>query len=112
MKTRLLFAKNKVMETILLYDILKENDYATSGTIVHDIAYEAILNDDLIVIDMEGIESVPTTFMNTSFGTLMNNFGVDKIKKSFRFRNILKTQVERISKYFYDYESLLNSTGS
>ena len=95
------------MTTILLSDILNNNDYANGGTVVYDIAQMAISNNDIIVIDMQNVDSFPTVFMNTSFGKLMDNFGVDRTKKSFRFKNILKTQVERISKYFSDYESML-----
>jgi len=95
------------METILLSDILKDKDYSNGGTVVYSIAQRAILQNDVIVIDMKNVDSFPTVFMNTSFGELMDEFGVDKIKKSFRFKNILKTQVERISKYFSDYESML-----
>jgi len=99
------------MATILLSEILNDNDYANGGTVVYDIAQSAIANNDIIVIDMQNVDSVPTVFMNTSFGKLMDIFGVDRIKKSFRFKNILKTQVERISKYFSDYESLLKMNG-
>ena len=95
------------MATILLSDILNDNDYANGGSVVYDIAQPAISNNDIIVIDMQNVDSFPTVFMNTSFGKLMDKFGVDRTKKSFRFKNILKTQVERISKYFSDYESML-----
>jgi hypothetical protein len=97
------------MITILLSEILNDNDYANGGVAVYNIAQKAILNNDVIVIDMQNVDSVPTVFMNTSFGELMDNYGADRIKKSFKFRNILKTQVERISKYFSDYESLLKA---
>lgn len=97
--------------TIILKDILRDtiNNYADAGDEVFEIAKSAIEEQLTIIIDMINVDSVPTIFMNTSFGALIDIYGVDKTKKSFKFRNILKSQVERISKYFNDYQSLLES---
>ena len=95
------------MKTVILYDILKNNDYAESGRIVFKIALDAIHDDNKVIIDMEKADSVPTSFMNTSFGELIRLYGVDQTKNLFVFNHILKSQIERIHKYFNDYEELI-----
>lgn len=97
------------MQTIILHDLLESHTYVESGSIVFDVAKDVVSRDEIITIDMANVESVPTNFLNTSLGALMDIYGVEKTKKSFRFKNILRTQVERISKYFNDYQSLLTS---
>ena len=90
--------------------INKYNDYAKSGSIVYEISKDIISNGGIVIIDMKGIESVPTNFMNTSFGALITNCGFDKTKQSFKFRNILKSQLSRFAKYFADYQKILEET--
>ncbi len=96
------------MKTILVKNIIKETqDYAKSGTLVYNIAKEAINEAMEVILDLEGVDSVPTIFLNTSFGALMDEYGVLTIKQLFRFRNIKQTQIERIRKYYYDYEHII-----
>lgn len=92
---------------ISLKDILKDKTHPEAGIEVFKVAEKAILNDDKVSIDMEDIVAVPTSFMNTSFGDLINLFGFDETKKVFHFKNIRKTQLERFRKYFSDYEIMI-----
>ena len=84
---------------VLLKDILKDNQYPEAGVLLFKIAKEAI--------DMSEIESVPTVFMNTSFGELIALYGIEKTKKVFLFKSITKAQLQRIRKYFADYENIV-----
>jgi hypothetical protein len=96
------------MVVIILQDLLNSYSYSESGKKVFDTAIKAISEQEIVVIDMISVDSVPTNFMNTSFGSLIDIFGIEKTKKTFKFRNILKSQLERIQKYFNDYQTLLN----
>ncbi len=91
---------------ISLKDILKDRSYTDGGYVLFDIADKAILNGDMVVIDMEGVSSIPTLFMNTSFGDLIMKYGIDKTKKIFSFNNINRFQLEKIQKYFNDFQNL------
>lgn len=97
------------MKTINLYQLLENHNYVESGAMVFDLAKDVVSKGEIITIDMTNVESVPTNFLNTSLGALMDIYGVEKVKKSFMFKNILKTQVERIIKYFDDYQKLLTT---
>ena len=72
------------------------------------IIRDAINSNQTVSIDMEDVDSFPTMFMNTSFGSLIELFGLDITKRALRFQNIKKAQIERIRKYFNDYMSLMD----
>lgn len=95
------------MKIFSLIDILRDKNYSKAGNDIFKGSINPIIDGDVIIINMEGVDSVPTTFMNTSFGALMDIFGEEKVKKSFRFRNVLKSQIERFRQYFDDYKIIL-----
>lgn len=92
---------------VLLKDILKDNQYPEAGVLLFKIAKEAIDNGETLILNMSEIESVPTVFMNTSFGELIALYGIEKTKKVFLFKSITKAQLQRIRKYFADYENIV-----
>lgn len=98
------------MKQIVLSDILKDKSYPDAGTDFGNILREVIIINDKLQIDMKGVDSIPTMFMNTSFGKIMSEYGVDRLKKAMVFRNISKVQIERIGKYFKDYAEVYNIT--
>lgn len=96
------------MTAIKLNDILKSKPYPDAGVDFCLILRDAIINGDVLQIDMTGVDSIPTMFMTTSFGAIMNEFGSGKLKKAMVFRNITKVQIERIVKYINDYKEVYN----
>lgn len=91
---------------VSLKDILKDKSYADGGLVLFDIADKAIPDGDTVVIDMEGVLSIPTLFMNTSFGDLIVKHGIERTKKIFLFNNVNRIQFEKIQKYFNDFQAL------
>lgn len=92
------------MTNLVIKDYIDRfNDFASAGDAVFSDAKPSIISGDKVVFDMKGLDAVSTVFLNTSFGQLIDTFGIDLVKKSFRFTNILKTQADRIRKYFQDY---------
>ena len=49
---------------------------------------------------MTGVVSLPSMFLNASIGMAARNFGVETIKKNIAFRNVTKTQADRLKEYF------------
>ena len=91
------------MKTIILKDILAVRSYPEAGDYIFNDIKDCIINNDKVVFDMSEVMSVPTMFLNTSFGAIIDEFGVQKLKSSISFRNISKTQIDRIQKYINDY---------
>lgn len=96
------------MRQIVLNDILQGRTYPDAGTKFCDILRETIAGNDSVQIDMTGVDSIPTMFMNTSFGRIMSEYGVERLKKIMIFRNISKVQIEKIGKYLKDYTEVYN----
>ena len=92
---------------VLLKVILKDNQYPEAGVLLFKIAKEAIDNGETLILNMCEVESVPTVFGGTSFGELIASYRVEKTKKVFLFKSITKAQVQRIRKYFADYENIV-----
>lgn len=94
------------MQTIIVKQYIDAyNDYAKAGDAVCDFAAAAIDSNDMLQFDMTGQDAVSTVFLNTSFGHLIDRFGIERVKRSFRFSNILRSQMDRIRKYFDDYQA-------
>lgn len=97
----------RMMQTILVKQYIDQyGDYSQSGSAVYDFASAAISKGDTLRFDMSGQDSVSTVFLNASFGKLIDTFGIDKVKRSFVFVNLLRSQIDRIRKYFDDYKEL------
>ena len=99
---------NKIIN-VSIKDILESKTYAEAGKILFDKIQQILKDENLISIDMKDVESVPTSFMNTSFGDLINIYGIDKVKESLYFKNITNSMIQRIRKYFEDYRVLLDN---
>ena len=84
----------------------KYQDYAKAGDAVFADACPMIVKNEMIAFDMSGLDGVSTVFLNTSFGQLIDMYGIERVKRSFKFSNILRSQAERIRKYFSDYSEL------
>ncbi len=93
---------------VVLKEILKDRTYPEGGYVLYGIAEKAIESGNKILIDMKDVDSVPTLFMNTSFGDLIINHGINETKSLFIFNNITRSQLERIQKYFDDFQNLTN----
>jgi hypothetical protein len=92
---------------VLLRDILKDNQYPEAGVLLFKIAKETIDNGGTVVLNMSEVGSMPAVFMNTSFGELIASYGIEKAKNVFLFKSITKAQIQRIRKYFTDYENIV-----
>jgi hypothetical protein len=92
---------------IKLKDILNNRSYPDAGAELLNYIECEINNNGKIIIDMEGVSAIPTMFMNMSFAVIIDKYGIIKAKKMLSFANISKLQIERIKKYFSDYEELI-----
>ncbi len=92
------------MEKILIKDLLAIGSYPEAGEALYFRTLAQISNGKEVYLDMSGVDSIPTTFMNVSFGRFIKEIGKEPTKRSLRFLNITKSQLERIKNYFELYE--------
>jgi hypothetical protein len=83
---------------LFLDSIMRDRSYPDAGKAL----YDAILlcsDCDKIILDFNGISSVPSMFLNVSIGRLISERGVAFIKGKIGFSNITASQVQRIKEY-------------
>ena len=85
---------------IELIDILSNRSYPESGAILYDILCQSMKDNSKIEIDLDGVVSLPSIFLNASFGKAVALYGVERVKQSTRFHHISKSQAERLKEYF------------
>lgn len=85
---------------IQLSQLMADRPYPESGQMLYDYMSPLLANDESVTLDMTGVISLPSMFLNASIGMAARNFGVDAIKKNIAFRNVTKAQAERLKEYF------------
>lgn len=94
------------MRTIRLNDILNEfSDMTLAGDRFYHQVIQAKSTSDKLTIDMKDVTSLPSVFLNVSFGKIIDELGIDTVRNMFLFSNITKSQAERLQKYFAAYKS-------
>ena len=92
------------MKTFIIQDYINSySNLSLAGKALYNDLLPIIETEPKITLDFKDTGGVASLFLNTSFGDLMDIFGIEKIKKAFKYVNIQNTQIERIRKYFEDY---------
>ena len=86
------------MCTINLQDIMQNKNYPDSGDILFQFMKQH-KDADKIVINLNGVISLPSIFLNVSIGRFIDEFGVDLLRKKVAFAQISTSQAERIKDY-------------
>lgn len=94
------------MCTIVLKDILNNTPaLPDAGIILYNRIKEASGQFEQVMIDMSSITALPSIFLNTSIGRIIDDYGVDWLKKNISFQNITRQQAERLRDYLVRYRS-------
>ena len=89
---------------IKLKNILQDRSYPESGAIMFDILCQSIKDNDKVEMDLDGVVSLPSIFLNASFGKAIGIYGIERVKQSTIFHHISKLQAERLKEYFERYK--------
>lgn len=85
---------------IKLKNIFKNNTLPQSANKALIISNNLIDNEKIVIIDMDGVSSLSTSFMNVLFKGLIDKYGIEKTKKSLLFKNIRPSEAQRVKFYF------------
>lgn len=88
---------------IQLFQLMQDKSYPESGNLLFAILDDAIKTNQNIDIDMTNVISLPSMFLNASFGKAFVLYGKDSIKQRTKFYHISKSQAERLNEYFLRY---------
>lgn len=78
-------------------------DFPDAGNSLYDLIVEHMHDNERITIDLDGISSLPSMFLNVSIGRYMDEFGVESLRNKIGFVKITKAQAERIKEYIDKY---------
>ncbi len=87
------------MCSIKLQKIMAGKTYPEAGEVLYDMLQKKKDQDEVIILDLEGVASLPSMFLNVSIGKFIKDYGVDLLRQKVSFAKISATQAERIKDY-------------
>lgn len=95
------------MWTIILNQIFDTSkDAADAGTSLYSQIKLLIDSNNKAVIDMTGVTSISSVFMNVSIGRIIDEYGMDTLRKTVSFSNITQQQAKRLKEYLERYSNI------
>ncbi|UAM98379.1 STAS-like domain-containing protein [Polaribacter litorisediminis] len=93
------------MKTIVLKNIVRNSSSNEEGLILFDLLRDAYLKNEQILLDVDSNLAMSSSFLNTSIGSFLDNYGFSKFKETFKFKGS-KSQFERLNNYISNYKEL------
>ena len=85
---------------IQVSQLMADRPYPESGQMLYDYMSPLLANGKSVTLDLAGVISLPSMFLNASIGMAARNYGADTIKKNIVFYHVTKSQAERLREYF------------
>ncbi len=85
--------------TIKLMDCVNGTSTNNDGFGLFIEVSKAFTEGDTVKLSLEGSTSMSSSFLNSSFGELVEKFGMDAIRKQLRLVDFKPSQAEQIKKY-------------
>ena len=87
------------MCTIGLQAMLNNKSFPEAGSDLFDVMKSKIGSEKKIVIDLDGVVSLPSMFLNMSIGQFISEYGVEILREKVSFARISATQAQRLREY-------------
>lgn len=84
---------------IVIKKSLVGRNFPDAGDYVYNLMMPYIDTDDTCIWDMCEVSELPSMFLNMSLGRLVKDKGAEFVKRKIRFKNISKSQAQRIVEY-------------
>lgn len=86
------------MCTINLYEIMRDKEYPVSGDLLFQ-ELERNIASEKIILDMNGVISLPSMFLNMSIFKYIQKYGCQSLRSKISFANISSAEANRINNY-------------
>ncbi|MBZ9627447.1 DUF4325 domain-containing protein [Psychroflexus sp. CAK1W] len=93
------------MKTMILRNLVSNAGSVDEGAVLFNHLKEAFRNGQYIVLEIDSDMSLSSSFLNSSVGQFLDEYGFLSFKKTIKFKGS-KTQFQRLNKYIQDYKSL------
>lgn len=84
---------------ILLREVLKGRTYPEAGDYMYGLIIKTLDSEVKYIWDFALVSEVPSLFLNMCLGRLIRERGADFVKSKISFKNITRSQTNRIIKY-------------
>lgn len=91
------------MCTINLKEMMINRTYPEAGAALYAEFCLHRESADKIIVDLEGVETLPSMFLNTSIGAYIDSFGKESLKEKISFAKITRSQADRLRDYLARY---------
>ncbi|MBR5984002.1 MAG: STAS-like domain-containing protein [Bacteroidales bacterium] len=92
------------MKRIQLSDIMTSNKILSdAGTMFYKELISALSASEKVTVDMTGVNSIPSVFLNVSIGRLIDEKGIGALRNNVAFTMITKQQALRLKEYIEKY---------
>ncbi|MYM32546.1 DUF4325 domain-containing protein [Duganella sp. CY15W] len=88
------------MGMIRVLDFVDRCYNSEDGQIIHDVIASNLEASGDLVVSLEGVDSVPSSFVNVAFISLLDRWNFDEIKRRVRFANTTSQINEMIRSRF------------
>lgn len=93
------------MEILILKKIVRDTSSNEQGLELFNILKHAYLSEKPLVLYVDSDLSLSSSFLNSSIGLFLDNYGIDNFKKTVKFKGS-KNQFLRLVNYIEKYKSV------
>lgn len=95
----------KTSNQILIKNIVTNTETNVEGVKLYCVVDKFLKEDLNIILEIENDMVLSSSFLNSSLGSILDKYGLDKLKNSLKLK-CNKSQFERISTYLYKYNHI------
>jgi len=92
------------MGLIKVLDFVDRCYNTEDGQVIHDVIVEQLGNESVLTVSMEGVDWVPSSFVNSAFISLLDNLAFAEIKRRLKFVNT-NSQINEMIRTRFNFEA-------
>jgi len=99
------------MGLIRVLDHVQRCYNANDGQIIHDVIARQWRQGDSVTLSFEGVDSVPSSFVNVALISFLDDYEFDEIKLKLRFANT-SSQINEMIRTRFSFEAKRKAEGA
>lgn len=100
------------MGLIRVLDYVDRCYNGADGQVIHDLIEQRLTENEQLVISFDGVDSIPSSFVNTALISFLDVYDFEQIKKRLRFSNTTKEINEMIkSRFMFEANRIVKTVG-
>jgi len=92
------------MGLIRVLDHVERCYNANDGQIIHDVIAQQWREGDSVTLSFDGVDSVPSSFVNVALISFLDQYDFDEIKRKLRFANT-SSQINEMIRTRFSFEA-------